>query len=191
FWRHFFPKLQAAFPSQFGGVSMETFYRAINKVQPSLIRVEADELTYSLHIMLRFELEQEVLEGKVRVADLPAAWNAKMNDYLGIAPPDDRLGVLQDVHWASGLIGYFATYALGTIVSVQLWEKALADHPGIPAEIERGEFSTLLGWLRKNVHRHGKKFTPAETVQRATGGPLNSGPYVKYLKTKYGEIYDV
>ncbi len=191
FWRHFFLKLQAAFPSQFGGVSMETFYRAINKVQPSLIRVEADELTYSLHIMLRFELEQEVLEGKVRVADLPAAWNAKMNDYLGIVPPDDRLGVLQDVHWASGMIGYFATYALGTIVSVQLWEKAVADVPAIPSQIEQGEFSGLLGWLRENVHRHGKKFPPAELARRATGGPLDAAPYVKYLKKKYGEIYGV
>ncbi len=190
FWKFFYPKLQGAFP-QLAKTDLETFYRAINRVQPSLIRVEADELTYSLHIMLRFELEQEVLEGKVRVADLPAAWNAKMNDYLGLAPPDDRLGVLQDVHWAGGLIGYFATYALGTIVSVQLWEKAVADVPAIPSQIEQGHFTGLLGWLRENVHRHGKKFPPAGLVRRATGGPLDAAPYVAYLKKKYGELYGV
>ncbi len=190
FWKFFYPKLQATFP-QLAKTDLEGFYRAINKVSPSLIRVEADELTYSLHIMLRFELEQEMIDGTARVADLPEIWNAKMKDYLGITPPNDKMGVLQDVHWSVGYIGYFATYALGTIVSVQLWDKALADHPGIPSEIERGEFSTLLAWLRANVHQHGKKFTPVETVQRATGGPLNSIPYVKYLKTKYGEIYGV
>lgn len=188
FWKYFYPHLQTAFP-QLAAANLESFYRAINKVSPSLIRIEADELTYSLHIMLRFELEQEVLEGKVRVADLPAAWKAKMEDYLGITPPNDREGVLQDTHWAAALIGYFPTYALGTIVSVQLFNKAIADAPDIPAQMERGEFSSLLGWLRENVYRHGKKFTPAELVKRITGGPLDSGPYVKYLKTKYGEIY--
>ena len=188
FWKYFYPQLQATFP-QLAATNLETFYRAINKVSPSFIRIEADELTYSLHIMLRFELEQEVLEGKVRVADLPAAWNAKMEDYLGITPPNDRAGVLQDTHWAAGLVGYFPTYALGTIVSVQLFNKAVADAPDIPAQMERGEFSSLRGWLRENVYRHGKKFTPAELVKRITGSPLDSGPYVKYLKTKYGEIY--
>lgn len=188
FWKYFYPHLQATFP-QLAATNLETFYRAINKVSPSFIRIEADELTYSLHIMLRFELEQEVLEGKVRVADLPAAWNAKMEDYLGLTPPNDRAGVLQDTHWSAGLIGYFPTYALGTIVSVQLFNKAVADAPDIPAQMERGEFSSLLGWLRENVHRHGKKFTPAELVKRITGGPLDSKPYVNYLKTKYGEIY--
>jgi carboxypeptidase Taq len=188
FWKYFYPHLQTAFP-QLAATNLETFYRAINKVSPSFIRIEADELTYSLHIMLRFELEQEVLEGKVRVADLPAAWNARMEDYLGISPPNDRLGVLQDTHWSAGLIGYFPTYALGTIVSVQLFNKAVADAPDVPAQMERGEFSSLLGWLRENVYRHGKKFAPAELVKRITGGPLDSRPYVNYLKTKFGEIY--
>jgi carboxypeptidase Taq len=141
--------------------------------------------------MLRFEIEKEVLEGKVRVADLPEVWNAKMRDYLGVTPPNDRLGVLQDVHWAAGLVGYFPTYALGTLISVQLFEKAIAENPDIPAQIERGEFSGLFNWLKDHVYRHGKKFTPTEIVQRATGGPLNSAPYVKYLKTKFGEIYGV
>ncbi|HLB47268.1 MAG TPA: carboxypeptidase M32 [Anaerolineales bacterium] len=190
FWIHFYPKLQAAFP-HLAAADLETFYRAVNRVSPSLIRVEADELTYSLHIMLRFEIEKEVLEGRVRVSDLPEVWNAKMQEYLGITPPNDKLGVLQDVHWAAGLVGYFPTYALGTIISVQLFERAIADVPGIPAQIERGEFSGLFNWLKDHVYRHGKKFTPTEVVERATGGPLNSAPYVKYLKTKFGEIYGV
>lgn len=188
FWKYFYPQLQAVFPP-LASTDLETFYRAVNRVSPSFIRVEADELTYSLHIMLRFEIEQDVLEGKARVADLPEVWNAKMQEYLGITPPDDSLGVLQDVHWAAGLIGYFPTYALGTIVSVQLFEKAVAAHPDIPAQMERGEFSSLFNWLKQNVYRHGKKYTPDEIVRRATGGPLDSGPYVKYLRTKFGEIY--
>ena len=125
----------------------------------------------------------------MRLADLPEAWNAKMQDYLGVTPPDDRLGVLQDVHWAAGLIGYFPTYALGTIISVQLFEAAVAAAPGIPADMERGDFSGLLGWLQQNVYRHGKKYVPMELLKRATGETLNAGPYVKYLKRKFGEIY--
>ena len=188
FWKYFYPKLQTAFP-QLAATDLETFYRAVNRVSPSLIRIEADELTYSLHIMLRFELEREIFEGQVQVADLPDAWNAKMRDYLGVSPPNDALGVLQDVHWSSGLIGYFATYALGTIMSVQLFEKAVADNPGIPARLEQGDFSGLLGWLREHVHRHGRKYMPLELLHRATGHTLDAGPYVKYLKAKFGEIY--
>jgi len=181
--------LQKIFPAQLGGVSLDTFYRAINKVKPSFIRVEADEVTYSLHIMLRFELEQELLEGKVKIADLPEVWNARIQEYLGITPPTDALGVLQDVHWSSGLIGYFATYALGNLISVQLWEKALADVPDIPAQIERGEFGALREWLRQNVHRHGRKYMPDELVRRVTGEGIQSRSYMRYLQTKYGEIY--
>lgn len=188
FWKYFYPKLQQTFP-QLADTDLEAFYRAINKSGPSLIRVDADELTYCLHIMLRFEIEQEMLKGAVRLPDLPQAWNAKMESYLGLIPPDDALGVLQDVHWSVGLVGYFPTYALGTILSVQLFEKAVADVPDIPSQIERGEFSGLLGWLRENVHKHGKKYTPSELAQRATGGGLNAGPYVNYLKKKFGEIY--
>jgi carboxypeptidase Taq len=189
FWKFFYPRLQATFPQV--TADLESFYRAINRVQPSFIRIEADELTYSLHIMLRFEIERALLEGQVRVADLPEVWNEKMRDYLGVTPPNDALGVLQDIHWSSGLIGYFPTYALGTVISVQLFEAALEDQHDIPARIERGDFSGLLGWLRENVYRHGRKYTPAELIQRATGGPLNSGPYVRYLKKKFGEIYGV
>lgn len=187
-WRYFYPKLQALFP-QLASADLETFYRAINKVQPSLIRIEADELTYPLHIMLRFELEREVIEGKVRVADLPEAWNAKMQDYLGVTPPNDVEGVLQDVHWAEGLIGYFPTYALGTIMSVQIFNKAISVHPSIPAEMEQGNFSTLFNWLRENIYQHGRKYMPNELLRRATGETLNAGPYVAYLTTKFAEIY--
>jgi len=189
FWKHFYPKLQQVFPTQLGSVGPDTFYGAINKVQPSLIRVEADEVTYSLHVMLRFELEQEILEGKVKLAELPDIWNARMQAYLGVTPPTDTLGVLQDVHWSSGLIGYFATYALGNLMSMQLWDKAVADAPDIPAHIERGEFDALREWLRQNVHRHGRKYMPDELVRRITGESIQSRSYMRYLRRKYGEIY--
>ena len=149
FWIHFYPRLQALFPAEFGSVDLEAFYRGINKVERSLIRVEADEATYNLHIMLRLELEIEMLEGAVEIRDLPEAWNTRMREYLGVTPPNDSAGVLQDIHWSGGSIGYFPTYALGNLISVQLWEKILADIPDLPDQIRRGEFSGLLGWLRK------------------------------------------
>ena len=189
FWTHFYPDLQRAFPAQLGRTSLDAFYRSINRVSPSFIRVEADEVTYNLHIMLRFELEQELLEGKLKVAHLPEAWNARFQEYLGITPPSDTAGVLQDVHWSSGLIGYFATYALGNLISVQLWDKALAGAPDIPALVEQGEFGALRDWLRQNVHRHGRKFMPDELVRRVTGESIQSRSYMRYLKAKYGEIY--
>jgi len=189
FWKYFYPKLQAVFPEQFNGVDVETFYRAINKVQPSLIRVEADEATYGLHIILRFELEQEIMEGKLALRDLPEAWNARMKDYFGVSVPDDAKGVLQDIHWSGGMIGYFPTYQLGNIIASQIWEKALAAMPDLYAQFERGEFTALREWLRENLHRHGRKFTPQETLARVAGGPINVGPYVRYLKAKLGEIY--
>ncbi len=189
FWQHFYPQLQAAFPEHFAQVDAETFYRAINKVEPSLIRVEADEATYNLHIILRFELEQEVINGKLKLGDLPEAWNARMKDYLGIDVPDDARGVLQDIHWSAGSLGYFATYSLGNIISCQIWEKARAALPGLEAGFAQGEFMGLREWLRDNLHRHGRKFTPTETMERVVGGPIDVEPYVKYLKTKLGGIY--
>jgi len=191
FWHHFYPQLQAAFPDTFGRLEQETFYRAINKVQPSFIRVEADEATYNLHVILRFELEQEIMEGRLRVAELPEAWNARMHAYLGVTVPDNAHGVLQDIHWSSGYIGYFPTYSLGNIISCQIWEKALAAMPDLYGQFERGEFQALREWLRENLHRHGRKFTPTETLQRLVGGPIDVGPYVKYLKTKLTDIYDL
>lgn len=189
FWQFAFPKLQAAFPEQMAGVDAEAFYRAINKVQPSLIRVEADEATYSLHIILRFELEQEVMNGTLALKDLPEAWNARMKQYLGVDVPDNARGVLQDIHWSGGMLGYFPTYALGNIISAQIWEKALAALPDLYAQFERGEFMHLREWLRDNLHRHGRKYTPKETMQKVVGGPIAVGPYVRYLKSKLGEIY--
>lgn len=191
FWKFFFPKLQAAFPEQLAGVDAEAFYRAINKVQPSLIRVEADEATYGLHIILRFELEQEVMNGQLALKDLPAAWNARMKQYLGIDVPDDARGVLQDIHWSGGMLGYFPTYALGNIISAQIWEKALAALPDLYDQFEQGEFMALREWLRQNLHQHGRKFTPQETMQKLVGGPITVGPYVRYLKEKFSDIYQL
>lgn len=191
FWKYWFPRLQQIFPAQLADQTVESFYRAINRVHPSFIRVEADEVTYSLHIMLRFELENLLLERKLKVADVPDAWNAKMQEYLGIVPPDDARGCLQDVHWSIGSIGYFPTYSLGSMFAVQLWECALKDIPTLPAQIENGKFDELLGWLRKNLHAHGRKFTLDELAHRITGEPLQSRSYVKYLKHKFGEIYGI
>ncbi len=189
FWEHFYPQLQERFPSQLGEVSLEDFYKGINKVQPSLIRVEADEATYNLHIMLRLELEIALMEGSLEVKDLPEAWNARMQEYLGLTPPNDAQGVLQDIHWSMGALGYFSTYALGNLISVQLWEQIQSDIPDLEAQIRRGEFEPLLTWLREHVHRHGAKFEPQELVQRVTGSPITPEPYLRYLRQKYGAIY--
>jgi carboxypeptidase Taq len=189
FWKFFYPKLTAIFPEQLKGVSLETFYKGINKVEPSFIRVEADEATYNMHIMLRLELEIALMEGSLAVKDLPEAWNSRSKDYLGIVPNNNRLGVLQDVHWSSGLFGYFPTYALGNLVSAQLWEKINQDIPSVEAQIEKGKFDELLGWLRKNIHRHGAKFEPQVLVKRVTGTGIDPAPYMRYLTKKYTEIY--
>ncbi len=190
FWQHFYPKLMALFPEQLHDVSVEKFYRAINMVEPSFIRTEADEATYNLHIMLRLELEIELMEDTLQVKDLPDAWNSRMNDYLGIVPATDSIGVLQDVHWSAGLIGYFPTYALGNLISVQLWDKMQLDIPTLNYQIENGDFHQVLGWLRENIHRYGAKYEPQELVQRITGSMINSEPYVRYLQTKYQDIYE-
>jgi len=189
FWEGFYPRLQEYFPAQLGDVSLEAFYKGINKVEPSLIRVEADEATYNLHIMLRLELEIALMEGSLAAKDLPEAWNNRMEEYLGIIPPDDAQGVLQDIHWSAGLIGYFSTYALGNLVSVQLWECINRDIPDLEEQIRRGEFAALLSWLREKVHRHGRKFEPQELVERVTGSKIDPAPYVRYLRNKYAQIY--
>lgn len=191
FWSYFYPTFQMLFPEHLNGVDLKTFYKGINKVEPSMIRVEADEATYNMHIMLRLEIEIGLIENSMSTKDLPEIWNAKMKDYLGITPPNDTQGVLQDVHWSGGMIGYFSTYALGNLLSVQLWEKMLTDHPNIPDEIAKGEFSTILGWLRENVHQHGSKYNPQELIQRITGSKITPEPYLRYLNKKYKEIYDL
>jgi carboxypeptidase Taq len=188
FWECFYPRLQEIFP-QLAGVPLGRFHRGVNRVQPSLIRTEADEATYNLHIMLRFELELALLDGSLAVRDLPEAWNARMREYLGVVPPDDARGVLQDVHWSSGLLGYFPTYALGNIISVQLWEAALRDLPDLESQIRAGAFAGLLAWLREKVHRHGRKFASQELVRRVTGSPIDPRPYLRYLERKFGGLY--
>jgi len=190
FWQYFYPRLQETFP-QLAGVPLEKFYKGINKVQPSLIRVEADEATYNLHIMLRLELEIALIEGKVAAKDMPDLWNAKTQEYLGVTPLSDDKGVLQDIHWSGGAIGYFSTYALGNLVSVQLWEKINQDIPDLVEQIRQGKFETLLGWLREKIHRHGAKFEPQELVQKVTGSKIDPAPYMRYLTKKYSGIYNL
>ena len=190
FWRYYYPRLQEFFPSQLNGTAVDDFVRAINKVEPDFIRVEADEVTYNMHIFLRFELEQELLTQHLKVADLPDAWNAKMEEYLGVTPPNDALGVLQDIHWSGGSIGYFPTYTLGNILSLQFYQQALKDIPDLPEQYARGEFNALLNWFRQHIHRHGRKYTANELIKRVTGaGQIEAGPYLKYIKQKYSEIY--
>jgi carboxypeptidase Taq len=191
FWEHFYPSFQKTFPSQLDGVDVKTFYKAINKVEPSLIRVNADEATYNLHIMLRLELEIAMVEGNVEVKDLPELWNTKMEEYLGVTPPNDAKGVLQDVHWSGGAIGYFSTYALGNLVSAQLWEKINEDIGSLEDQIRSGNFSELLDWLRKNIHQHGHKYDPQVLVEKVTGSKIAPEPYVRYLTKKYSEIYEL
>jgi carboxypeptidase Taq len=189
FWEFFYPKFQETFPDQLGNVSLNHFYRAINKVEPSFVRVEADEATYNLHIMLRLELEISMIEGSVDLKHLPDIWNQMMEEYLGVTPPSVDMGVLQDIHWAIGLFGYFSTYALGNLVSAQLWEKFNAINPDLNQQIRQGDFSALLSWLRVKIHQFGRKYEPQELIQRVTRSKINSKPYIHYLQSKYGEIY--
>ena len=172
-------------------IDADTLYRAVNRVAPSLIRVEADEATYGLHIIMRFELEQELIEGRLAVSDLPAAWNARFKEYLTIDVPDDAHGVLQDVHWASGTIGYFPTYALGNLIAGHVWERANADIPDLDEQIAAGQLMPLREWLRDRIHRYGGKFTTAEVMERVVGGPVRVQPFVRYLKGKLSDVYGV
>lgn len=189
FWQHFYPRLQEYFPNQLGNLPLEKFYKAINKVEPSFIRVESDEATYNLHIMLRLELEIALMSGELEVKDLPEAWNSRMQDYLGIVPPTDTLGVLQDVHWSHGYFGYFSTYALGNLISLQLWECINTDIPDLDDQIRQGKFDALLAWTREKLHCHGSKFEAQEMVQRITGSKIDPAPYMRYLTAKYADIY--
>jgi carboxypeptidase Taq len=191
FWSYFYPSFQMLFPEYLAEVRLEDFYRGINKVEPSFIRVEADEATYNMHIMLRLEIEIGLMEGTMDVADLPEIWNSRMQDYLGVTPPNDAKGVLQDIHWSGGMIGYFPTYALGNLASVQLWDKLLEENPNVPDEIAQGKFDTILGWMREHVHQYGSKYEPQEIMLKATGSKISPEPYMAYLRKKYTEIYDL
>jgi carboxypeptidase Taq len=192
FWRRFFRRLQELQPAALAGYDVDRWYREVNTAEPSLIRVEADEATYNLHIILRFELEQAMLADAFPLEQLPEEWNRRIWDYLGIEVPNDAEGVLQDVHWSGGSIGYFPTYALGNLISAQIWEKITADVPGLEDGFEQGEFGPLRDWLREHLHRHGRKFSPRETLERVVGtSEIDPAPYVRYLREKLASIYGI
>ena len=185
FWRAFYPRLQETYPEVLADVDLERFHAGVHAVEPGLIRIRADEVTYGMHVMLRFELEQDIVEGRVALADLPQRWNEKIWEYLGVEVPDDGHGVLQDVHWSQGSIGYFSTYLIGTVASVQIWEAARRDIPELGDHVGRGEFAPLRDWLGEHVHALGSKFSPQETLRRATGSSLSAQPYLDYLRSTY------
>jgi carboxypeptidase Taq len=189
FWQRHFPRLRKYFPDQLADVDWETFYRAVNRVQPSLIRVEADEVTYNLHIMLRVEIEMGLMEGSLEVDDLPQVWKARMEEYLGLTPPTDSEGVLQDIHWSAGHIGSFPTYTVGNVMAAQFFQAAQRDVPGLDDALAAGDYRPLLGWLTENVYRHGRAFSPEELLQRSTGSGLQTAPYLAYIQNKYAELY--
>ena len=191
FWIYFFPVAQQLFPAALGNVDVAAFLQAINEVKPSLIRVEADEVTYNLHVIIRFELEQELIEGTLPVADLPAAWNARYEELLGITPPDDGDGVLQDIHWSAGYVGYFPTYALGNLYAAQFLEQARRDLGDLEGQMQRGEFEPLRTWLATNIHQCGQCYSPAELVLKVTGKPLTQTPLISHLKQKLSDVYKI
>jgi carboxypeptidase Taq len=188
FWRHFLPSLQTEFPA-LAGIELNDWYRMINKVKPSFVRVEADEVTYNLHVLVRFELECDILTGALAVKDLPAAWNAKYKQYLGVTPETDTVGCLQDVHWSGGMIGYFPTYSMGNLLSYQIWNALKKDIPDPDALMEQGNFAPILDWLQAKIYRQGKKLPPRELVMQVTGKPMGAEDYIAGLSAKYREIY--
>ena len=187
FWRWFYPRLQETFSGPLGTVALEDFHRAVNRVRRTFVRVDADETSYGLHVILRFELEQELVTGRLAVMDLPEAWNSRFEELVGIPVPDDAQGVLQDAHWSGGGFGYFPTYLLGTVLSVQIWERATAAIPTLWEQIEHGEFAELHAWLRETIYSLGRKLTPAETIEHAVGGPIDPQPYLAYLRGKLSD----
>jgi carboxypeptidase Taq len=191
FWRFFEPRLRAFCPGPEPPMTPEDLYLTVNKVSPTLIRVEADEVTYNLHIILRFEMERRLFAGALAVRDLPAAWAARSGELIGLVPPNDREGVLQDVHWSGGAFGYFPSYCLGNMIAAQLWERILALRPGLEDDFARGDFAWLLGWLRENVHAAARRREPLDLVRHITGQDLSPQPLLRYLKQKYGELYSL
>ena len=191
FWKFFYPRLQTQFPEQLGNVTLDAFYKAANRVEPSLIRTEADEATYHFHVMIRYEIEKALIEGTLSVLDLPARWNEMYNKYLGIKPADDKTGVLQDVHWSHGSFGYFPTYTLGSFYAAQFFSKAQEDIKNLSQQIANGELTELLQWLREKVHKHGRRYTSEELCERITGKKLDATFFIRYIQAKYKEIYGV
>lgn len=192
FWHHWYPALQSTFPAPFQDVALDTFYKAINRVEPSLIRTDADEVTYNLHVMMRFDLETDLLEGRLDVKDLPEAWRSKMLEDVGVAPHCDREGCLQDVHWYICYIGgLFQGYTIGNVLSAQLYAAAIEAHPEIPADITQGVYSNLHNWLRNALYKHGRRYAPKDMIEKATGAQLQTGPYLDYLRGKFAPIYSL
>lgn len=189
YWEHFFPRAQQTYPAALGDVSLDDFYFAVNAVSPSFIRIEADEVTYALHIMVRFEIEQPLIEGHLAVDDIPAVWNETFERYLGLKVPNDALGCLQDIHWSFGGFGYFPSYALGTLYAAQFFEAAHRDLPDLDEQIRHGHFAGLLDWLRAHIYRHGRRYRTADLIERATGQPPSHEPMMRYLRAKFGELY--
>ncbi len=189
FWDLHFAQLQATFPEQLADVDVDAFHRAVNRVQPSLIRVEADEVTYNLHIMLRAEIEMGLMDGSIAVADLPEVWNGKVEEYLGLTPPTDTEGVLQDIHWSTGYIGSFPTYTIGNVMAAQFFKAANTALPGLESDLARGNYAPLLAWLTENIYQYGRAFTAAELLQRVTGSDLDAAPYLDYITTKFTDLY--
>jgi len=189
FWEYHYGDVQKMFPDSLGNVSLDEFYRAINTVSPSFIRVEADELTYNLHITLRFQIERAMIKGDIKVADVPEAWNAKMRELLGVVPPNNTEGCLQDIHWSMGIFGYFPTYALGNLYAAQFFDKASTDIPDLFERIAKNDHQPLLGWLRQNIHQHGQRFRAGELIERVTGKPLSIEPFMKHVTEKFSRVY--
>ena len=189
FWRHFFPRVRSAFAGVFDDVAAGDFHRAVNQVRPSFIRVDADEVTYNLHIFLRFDLEQAILAGDLKPRDLPGAWNERFAALFGLTPAHDAEGCLQDVHWGSGMFGYFPTYTLGNVYAAQLFAQAREELGDLDAAFARGEFASLLRWFRERVHVHGRRYRPRRLIETVTGAPPSHEPLVRHLEAKYAEIY--
>jgi carboxypeptidase Taq len=189
FWRHFEPRFRATFPGKLDGVSSDEFYLAVNAVRLGPIRVESDEVTYNLHIMLRFDLERRIFAGELRVADLPAEWNRLSQEMLGLTPENDALGILQDVHWSGGSFGYFPSYCLGNMIAAQLWHAVTRALPGLEDDFARGDFQRLLAWLRENIHRHGRRFDTRALVRQVTGEELSPVHLLRYLRERYAPLY--
>ena len=191
FWKFFYPQLQKYFPQQLDKILLETFYKAMNRVEPSLIRTEADEVTYHFHVMIRYEIEKALIEGSLAPKDLAARWNELYDTYLGIKPKDDKTGVLQDVHWSHGSFGYFPTYTLGSFYAAQFFDQAAIDIKGLPEQITNGETATLLHWLREKVHRHGRRYNSQELCERITGQKLDPTFFMRYITQKYDNVYNL
>lgn len=189
FWQYFFPLLKETFKGQLDHITLDNFYRAINKVEPSFIRIEADEVTYPIHVIVRFELEKALIEGSLNVRDLPAAWNGKMEEYLGIIPGSHSEGCLQDIHWSMGAFGYFPTYTLGNLYAAHLFEAFAKDHPDWEKQVSSGELGFIKTWLSDKIYQHGRRYTTQELLLNATGKPFSANAYLKYLEKKYGAIY--